>query len=174
MTARITGRLGSWFLGPLEHAMWLCAKKLGGSRAVAGLDFVDFRAHDDPTDADDLEKTLAEAMKIVHVAGANFTKLVTQQLHGIARMRIPRPRANTRLRVYQSPFSGRERKDARLLAAHLVWTARYFELMGSSRATAIDPDHPAYRQAQQTQLWFVKQLPDWESWLNDLRPIHPR
>lgn len=132
------------------------------------LDLLDLRP-----DADRRQKQLhavvADALIQVSEAKGGFGELVTSHLKLLVAVQVPRSRILHQQRAFVSSFDGDESRDSRYLACLLVWAAVSTRLARDQEAYRAGADPQAIRAAaQEAQLRFVKQFPDWEHWADVL------
>jgi hypothetical protein len=128
------------------------------------IDLLDLRppAERDP---EGLRPVLKDALQRLSMAKGGFGELVTSHLKMIVAARISPERILHKQRTYVCRFEGDERRDGHYLACLLIWAAVSGRLARDQEAYRPTPNQSAISTAaQEAQLRFLKQFPDWEHW----------
>lgn len=121
----------------------------------------------------DLGPVVKESLGRLSRAKGGFGELVTSHLELIVAARLPRARILHQHRAYVCRFDGDESRDGHYLACLLIWAAVSSRLARDHEAHRQTPDRAGIRAAaQDAQLRFLKQFPDWEDWAEALRLPH--
>lgn len=114
-----------------------------------------------------LKPVLQEALRHLSDAKGGFGELVTAHLRLVVAANVPTERVLHQQRAYVCRFEGKAAHDGFYLACLLVWAAVSCRLARDQEAHRTVPDRPAIRRgAQDAQLRFIRNAPDWEHWLD--------
>ena len=154
----------------LFRAVFWAARVFGENHDVCGITFVDLEGSESAVGSKQICNVLESAFGELAAAGVHFEASVRDNITHVCRHRMSGRRSTHQIRTYESPFDEAERNDPRLLAAHLVWAAKYFEVV------ALGPPWSSHKriaraewEAYQSRDWFVRQFPGWQDWLDHVR-----
>ena len=133
------------------------------------VDFLDLRGPREREPAD-LKPVLRDALQRLSDAKGGFGELVTAHLRLVVAANVPKERVLHQQRAYVCRFDGDAARDGLYFACLLIWAAVSSRLARDQEAYRTTPDRAAIRQAaQDAQLRFIKQHPDWEHWADVLQ-----
>lgn len=136
------------------------------------IDFLDLR-ETRTREASDLKPVIKQALRHLSDAMGGFGELVTAHLRLLVAANLSKERVLHQQRAYVCRFEGDASRDGLYLACLLIWAAVSSRLARDQEAFRPVPDRAAIRQAaQDAQLRFVKQFPDWEHWADVLQLPH--
>jgi len=156
----------------LERPLWFVVKRFFPPRRIGDIDFVYIDAEGNRSE-EAIAEVLKKALQFVSLAKGGFGELVTSHLRLVIAVPV-RSYTSPNLRALVTSFEGQEGTHSQYLACQLVWAATYIRLAHDADAHHKRLDRPAARRtAFESELRFVKLLPNAEEWERYLRLHHP-